>query len=194
LLVLPGGRILFPLYSDGYYVGLMAITDDGGQHWHASAPIVGIGLNQPSVVRKRDGTLVAYMRREGPPPRRVQRSTSRDDGETWAPAEATSIPNPDSSLEVVALKDGRWVMAYNASERLDDRSRLVLALSADEGSTWPWQRDVESRPGGRFHYPSLIQTHDGRLNLTYTYQPQDETQRSIKHVTLDPEWIRMVDR
>jgi predicted neuraminidase len=190
LQVLPSGRILFPLYSDGFYVGLMAISDDGGQHWHAGQPIVGIGLNQPTVVRKQDGTLVAYMRREGPPPRRVQVSTSRDEGESWTTAAATDIPNPDSSLEVVALRDGRWVMAYNESEKLDDRSRLVLALSDDEGATWKWKRDLERRAGGRFHYPSLIQTRDGRLNLTYTYQPHDETQRAIKHVALDPDWIK----
>jgi BNR repeat-like domain len=190
LLVLPGGRILFPLYSDGYYVGLMAISDDGGKHWHTSEPIVGIGLNQPTVVRKRDDSLVAYMRREGPPPRRVQISTSADDGETWTPAASTTIPNPDSSLEVIALKDGRWVMAFNESEKLDDRSRLVLALSDDEGATWKWKRDVERRPGGRFHYPSLIQTRDGRLNLTYTFQPETERERSIKHATLDADWIK----
>jgi hypothetical protein len=190
LQVLPSGRILFPLYSDGYYVGLMAISDDGGQHWHASQPIVGIGLNQPTVVRKADGTLAAYMRREGPPPRRVQFSTSRDDGETWSKAVATEIPNPDSSLEVIRLKGGRWVMAFNDSEKLDDRSRLVLALSDDEGASWKWKRAVESKPGGRFHYPSLIQTRDGRLNLTYTYQPQDDRHRAIKHVTLDADWIK----
>jgi predicted neuraminidase len=194
LQVLPSGRILFPLYSDGYYVGLMAISDDNGRHWHASQPIVGIGLNQPSVVRKRDGTLVAYLRREGPPPRRVQLSLSRDDGESWSTATATEIPNPDSSLEVISLKDGRWVMAYNDSEKLDDRSRLVLALSDDEGATWKWKRSVENTPGGRFHYPSLIQTRDGRLNLTYTYQPHDEQHRSIKHVTLDADWIKSGSR
>lgn len=191
LLVLPSGRILFPLYSDGYYVGLIAISDDLGKRWHTSEPIVGIGLNQPTLVRKRDGTLVAYMRREGPPPRRVQLSTSKDDGETWSPAVATSIPNPDSSLEVIALKDGRWVMAYNDSERLDDRSQLILALSDDEGATWRWKRAVESRPGGRFHYPSMLQTRDGRLQLTYTFQPEDERHRSIKHVALDVDWVKV---
>src|SRR5262249_38369094 len=142
------------------------------------------------VVRKRDGTLVAYMRREGPPPRRVQVSTSRDDGETWSTAVASDIPNPDSSLEVIGLQDGRWVMAYNDSEQLDARSRLVLALSEDEGSTWKWRRAVEARPQGRFHYPSMIQSRDGRIQLTYTFQPQGEHARAIKHATLDPEWIK----
>jgi predicted neuraminidase len=133
---------------------------------------------------------VGYMRREGPPPRRVQLSTSKDNGETWATATATAIPNPDSSLEVITLADGRWVMAFNESEKLDDRSRLVLALSDDEGATWKWKRDLEARPGGRFHYPSLIQARDGRLNLTYTFQPEDERHRAIKHVNLHPDWIK----
>ena len=189
LLVLPEGRILFPLYSDGYYVGLMALSDDGGAHWRAGTPIVGIGLNQPSVVRRRDGTQVAYMRREGPPPRRVQVSTSADGGETWSLAAASAIPNPNSSLEIIALRDGRWVMAYNDSEQLDDRSGLVLALSGDEGESWPWRRDVERAPGGRFHYPSLLQARDDRIHLTYTYQPGGPDRRAIKHVVLDADWI-----
>ena len=56
---LPSGRILLPLYSDGFSFSLMGISDDGGQTWFASEPIVGYGNIQPSVVRKEDGTLVA---------------------------------------------------------------------------------------------------------------------------------------
>ncbi len=188
LLVLPSGRVLFPLYSDGFYAGLMAISDDGGQTWRPSRPIVGVGLNQPSVVRRRDGTLVAYMRREGPPPPRVQVSSSKDEGESWSLAEACDIPNPNSSLEVIALHDGRWVMVYNDTE--EDRHRLALALSEDEGRTWKHQRHLERAEGGRFHYPSLLQTRAGRLELTYTYQPGPNTGRSIKHVSLDADWIK----
>ena len=187
LLTLPSGRILFPLYSDGFYVGLMAISDDGGASWRHSHPIVGVGLNQPSVVRKQDGTLVAYLRREGPPPHRVQVSSSRDNGETWAVAEASEIPNPNTSLEVIALQNGRWVMAYNDIE--SGRDSLALAMSDDEGRTWKWHRNLEHKPRGRFHYPSMIQARDGQIHLTYTYQPGDEDHRSIKHVTFDAEWV-----
>jgi hypothetical protein len=189
LLVLPSRRILFPLYSDAFYVGLLAISDDGGQSWHPSLPIVGVGLNQPSVVRKHDGTLVAYMRREGPPPPRVQVSTSHDEGETWSLAKESEIPNPNSSLEVIALRDGRWVMAYNDTER--ERDRLALAISEDEGQTWRYRKHVESAPGGSFHYPSIIQTKDGRLHLTYTCQPGGEAKHAIKHVALDADWIKV---
>jgi len=44
-------------------------------------------------------------------------------------------------------------------------------------------------PGGAFHYPSIIQTRDGRIHVTYTYRPGATAGKSIKHVTLDPEWI-----
>jgi predicted neuraminidase len=79
-------------------------------------------------------------------------------------------------------------MVYNDSEK--DRSTLALAISVDEGGSWQGHRRLEDRPGGRFHYPSILQTREGRLQVTYTYQPDANAGRSIKHVTLDPDWIR----
>ena len=66
--VLDGTRLIVPLYSDGFSFSLMAITDDWGATWKTSTPIVGFGNIQPSLARKKDGTLVAYMRDNGPPP------------------------------------------------------------------------------------------------------------------------------
>ena len=100
-LELPSGRILVPMYSDGYSYGIMAISDDRGYTWTASQPIVGEGCIQPSVVRKKDGTLVAYLRDNGPPPKRAHISFSKDDGVSWTRARDTEIPNPGTSLENV---------------------------------------------------------------------------------------------
>ena len=44
----PGGRLLLPLYSDTYSVGLVAISDDGGNSWRASDPIVSLGGTERS--------------------------------------------------------------------------------------------------------------------------------------------------
>lgn len=55
--VLPCGRYLLPLYSDGFNVSLAAYSDDAGETWQVSAPIIGEGPIQPSFVRKQDGTL-----------------------------------------------------------------------------------------------------------------------------------------
>ena len=189
--VLPSGRILLPLYSDGFYVGLMAISDDQGDTWRASSPIVGVGLNQPSVVRKRDGTLLAYMREEGDLRERVLVSESKDDGETWSVAVSTEIPNPNTSLEVISLRDGPWVMIYNDIE--DGRDSLALAVSKDEGDSWQVSRHLEHLNGGKFHYPFIIQASDGTIHATYTFQPGRDAQKTIKHVEFNQEWVMPVD-
>ncbi|MFH1740078.1 MAG: sialidase family protein [bacterium] len=187
LVVLPSGRILLPLYSDGYLFGMMAISDDQGKTWRAGSPIVGLGLNQPTVLRKKDGTLLAYMRDEGPPPKRALLSVSKDDGETWSTAVDLDMLNPNSSLVGIVLDDGRWVMAYNDTE--EGRHSLVLAMSDDEGETWKWERHLELQDEGAFHYPFMIQTRDGLIHLSYTHQPGEQADKSIKHVELNADWI-----
>jgi predicted neuraminidase len=188
---LPTGRMLLPLYSDGFSYGLMGITDDGGKTWFASEPIVGMGNIQPSVVRRKDGTLVAYMRDNGPPPKRIQRSVSKDDGMTWTAAEDMELPNPGASIEAIALRDGRWLMVYNDRER--GRDSLAVSLSDDEGETWKWTRHIERRERCSFHYPSVIQGRDGAIHVTYSYfapdGPEGRQVKSIKHARFDPAWV-----
>ncbi len=190
---LPSGRILVPMYSDGFSYGIMAISDDGGYTWTASEPIVGAGCIQPSVVRKKDGSLVAYLRDNGPPPKRAHISYSKDDGVTWSFAQDTEIPNPGTSLEVIRLRNGNWVGVYNDLER--GRYSLVAALSDDEGATWKWKRHLEGDPtkeiNSQFHYPSVIQAKDGFIHVTYSYfVPQG---KSIKHARLNEDWIKAGD-
>ena len=192
-LELPSGRILVPMYSDGFSFGIMAISDDHGYTWTASEPIVGMGCIQPSVVRKTDGTLVAYLRDNGPPPKRAHISFSKDDGVTWTLAKDTEIPNPGTSLETVRLADGNWIMVYNDIER--GRYSLVAALSDDEGATWKWRRHLDGRPDQpgpvQYHYPSVIQARDGSIHVTYSYFVAEG--KSIKHARFNEDWIKAGD-
>jgi len=189
-LELPSGRILVPMYSDGFSFGIMAITDDGGYTWNASEPIVGAGCIQPSVVRKKDGTLVAYLRDNGPPPKRAHISTSKDDGVSWTPARDTEILNPGTSLENIRLRNGDWIMVYNDLE--NSRYSLVAAISDDEGATWKWRRHLDGNPQTRinsqYHYPSVIQTRDGAIHVTYSYFVPEG--KSIKHVRFNEDWVK----
>ena len=187
-LVLPSGRMLLPLYNDGFNISLVGISDDAGETWRASGPIVGAGPIQPTLVRKNDGTLHAYMRDSGGDPGRVMLSTSSDDGETWSNALDTEIPNPGSSLEVIRLRDGAWVMIFNDTEI--SRNRLAAALSDDEGATWKWKRTMEPSDdiGRTFAYPSLIQSADGMLHATYTFDTAKG--KCIRHCVFNTEWIK----
>jgi predicted neuraminidase len=188
-LQLPNGRILLPLYSDGFNASLVAISDDDGATWRASLPMIGRGPIQPSVVRKQDGTLVAYLRDSGDAPNRAMKSTSTDDGETWSVALDTDIPNPGSSLEAIALADGLWVMVYNDTER--GRHSLAAALSDDEGKTWKWERHLEKGKGS-FGYPSVIQGRDGVVHATYSHHLGGDD-KAIKHAAFSVEWIKQGD-
>jgi len=190
-------RLILPLYSDGFDFSLMAFTEDGGETWQVSEPLVGPGNVQPSLARRRDGTLVAFFRDNGPPPQRVMVSESRDNGLTWSLARDTDLPDPGAGLEVLVLKSGRWLLIHNDTE--NGRHQLAVSVSEDEGRTWPFKRHLEKdTPGpdaGGYSYPSILQAHDGTIHATYSYRPNQTNAaregpgESIKHVQFNEAWL-----
>src|SRR5690606_16465068 len=145
---------------------LIAISDDDGATWLPSLPIVGRGPIQPALALKSNGTIVAYMRDSGDAPNRVQKSESGDEGQSWTPAVKTTIPNT-ASVELLRLLDGRWLFLGNDLE--DGRYHLSLYVSSNEGETWKLAKRIENEKEGGFSYPSLIQTKDGHLHITYSF-------------------------
>ncbi|MDP2338307.1 MAG: sialidase family protein [Bacteroidota bacterium] len=186
-ITLESGRILLPLYNDGFNFSMVAISDDDGTTWRPSLPIVGRGPIQPSLAIKKNGNIVAYMRDSGDAPARVHTSISSDDGESWSASQKTDIPN-EASVEVCVMKDGKW--AFVGNNITDGRYQLSIFISDDEGASWKWKDLIEYEPDhkGSFSYPCLIQTSDGLLNLSYSYA-MGEGKKSIKHVVIDPKKI-----
>jgi len=203
--VLEGKRLIVPLYHDGFSFSLMAISDDWGANWHTSAPLVGGGNIQPSIVRRRDGSLYTLMRDNGPPPKRLHQSMSSDRGETWTPVTDSAFPNPGSGAEIISLQNGHWLLISNDTER--GRNSLAVQISDDEGKTWKWKRHLEyDAPGpeaGSYHYPSVIQARDGTLHASYSYHlakralPKDvdgdPAAKSIKHAHFNEAWVMAGD-
>jgi predicted neuraminidase len=187
--VLPSGRIVLPLYSDTYSVSLMALSDDQGQTWQAGQPLAGYGNIQPAVLRRQDGTLVAYMRENGPL-RRIRVAESKDDGVTWGPVGVTLLPNPGSGLDAVRLANGHWLLVYNDTTR--GRASLAVSLSADEGRTWRWTRHLERHPEGSYHYPAVIAGREGTIQVVYSYFVAGG--QSIKHASFNEAWVQQGDR
>ncbi|MBA3441251.1 MAG: exo-alpha-sialidase [Pyrinomonadaceae bacterium] len=199
--VLDNRRLIIPLYSDGFSFSLMAITDDWGKSWHTSTPLVGAGNIQPSIVQKRDGTLYTLMRDNGPAPKRLHMSESKDNGETWSPVTDSDLPNPGSGAEIIRLKNNHWVLISNDSER--GRHSLLVSISETEGKSWKWKRHLEYEPPGpgasEFHYPSIIQARDGTLHATYSYFLNNKSatkdkdgrlqRKAIKHAHFNEEWV-----
>ena len=178
------GRILLPLYSDTYSVSIMAISDDQGQTWFASQPLAGYGNIQPTVLERRDKSLVAYMRENGPLDK-IRVSESRDAGMTWGPVGTTEIPNPGAGIDAVRLSNGHWALVYNDS--VQGRNSLAISISDDEGATWKWTRHLEHHKDGSYHYPAIIEGRGGVLHAVYSYFVA--AGKSMKHAAFTEAWV-----
>jgi predicted neuraminidase len=183
--VLPSGRILLPLYTDTFSISIMAISDDDGETWYASKPLLGFGAIQPTVLRRDNGELVAYMRENGIL-KHIRTSTSKDEGLTWGPVTVTELLNPGSGLDGVRLANGHWLLVYN--DTIHGRNSLAVSISDDEGKTWKWTRHLEKEPSGSYHYPCVIQARDGTIHAVYSYSAKGG--QSMKHAAFNEAWVQ----
>jgi predicted neuraminidase len=153
---------------------------DDGKTWRRFGPIAvpgrPYGLIQPTLFETQGGRVVALCRSRGIG--YICQAESKDGGQTWSAARPTALPNPNSGIDAVRTAGGDVYLAYNPTKV--GRSPLAVARSADDGKTWKTVATLEDQPG-EFSYPAIIQAHDGRLHVTYTWN-----RRHIKHVVLDP--------
>ena len=152
-------------------------TRDHGATWEATPPLNDghkLAAIQPTILVHAGGKLQAIGRtRQG----RIFETWSVDKGKTWTDLTLTSLPNPNSGIDAVTLKDDRHLLVYNHTTK--GRSPLNVALSND-GKEWRQALVLESEPG-EYSYPAVIQTHDGLVHITYTWN-----RVRINHVVLDP--------
>lgn len=160
-------------------------TSDQGKTWNRTEPINDgkeFGVIQPTVFFHKGGKLQSLFRsRQG----KVVESWSDDNGKTWSKLTATSLPNPNSGIDGVTLKDGRHLLVYNhvvtPAGKWGDRAPLNVAVSQD-GKIWQAALVLETGPASaEYSYPAVIQTRDGLVHITYTWN-----RKKVKHVVVDP--------
>ena len=166
-------------------------STDRGVHWQVGDAIASpmhIEAIQPSILVHRDGRLELVARtRQGA----LAMSWSRDSGRSWSPLAAIDLPNPNAGTDAVTLRDGRQLIVYNHSAHAPDRPGdgprwpLNIGLS-DDGVRWRNVLTLESKPlPDGYAYPAVIQTRDGLVHVTYTYN-----RVRIRHVVIDPTRLR----
>ncbi len=163
--------------NDGWRVHFER-TRDWGETWEATGPINDgreIGAIQPSILLHRDGRLQALGRTSQG---KIFQVWSADQGKTWGRMTLTALPNPNSGLDAVTLKDGRHLLVYNHTPKA--RSPLNVAVST-HGTDWQAALVLESA-AGEYSYPAVIQTRDGLVHITYTWKRQ-----RVRHVVVAPE-------
>ncbi len=178
-LLLPDGRLLCGSSTEdqGWRIH-MEWTADQGTSWQRSAALNDgktLGAIQPTILQHAGERLQILCRSRGVG--KIVQAWSDDLGKSWSGLEPISLPNPNSGLDAVTLRDGRQVLVYNHT-RLS-RSPLNVAISPD-GQRWFTGAALETAPG-EYSYPAVVQGPDGLIHVTYTWQ-----RRKIRHVVLDP--------
>ena len=184
------GSLLCPVSTeDGGWRVHFERTDDLGQTWRRIGPVKAesIGAIQPTILRHSDNRLQAIGRTQQD---RVFTVESTDGGNSWGAMRLLDLPNPNSGVDAVTLRDGRHVLVYNHAGRTKgkwDAGREVLnvAVSTD-GKAWNAALVLEHEPGQEFSYPAVIQTADGLVHITYTWK-----RKRIRHVVLDPAKLQL---
>lgn len=181
-IVTRSGRWVLPAYIESIYASQFWYSDDAGRTWRPTVPLLTVPDNnlQPTVAELADGSLLAYMRRSGDAGFTWE-GRSTDGGLTWKLERRPDLPNPNSGLDMVRLRTGELVLAYNDSPT--ERTPLVVAVSTDDGATWSRPKTIEAGEP-QLSYPSIIEASDGMIHVVYTHRGT-----AIGHAEFNRAWL-----
>jgi predicted neuraminidase len=149
-------------------------SDDGGLTWSAPAPTSLPNNNSSIQARELKDGRIAIIYNE-----------IRATGSERESAVPPWVRDKEAFLARSAVTERSAVWGV-------PRNPLVISTSTDRGLTWRKELIVEANPQlrsahdekgafvGDYSYPSIIQTRDGKLQITYSY-----LRDYIKHVTLE---------
>jgi len=181
---LSSGEILHPSSTESVkgeiWKSHLEISDSNVKNWQKIEIDCGeFGVIQPSILVHKGEILQMLLRSKQ---NKIIQSWSIDKGKTWGRLTPTNLPNPNSGIDAVTLKDGSFVLIYNplmaGKEWSNGRNILKVAHSKD-GINWTDIYELENEKQGEFSYPAVIQTSDGLIHITYTFD-----RKKIKHVVL----------
>ncbi|WP_374706733.1 exo-alpha-sialidase [Arthrobacter sp. NicSoilC12] len=139
--VLPSGRWIIPIFRcittpGEKWVGnsddsAVMISDDAGATWSEHVLPGSLGCVHMNIQPVADGSLLALFRSRWADS--IYESRSTDGGTTWSEPVPTELPNNNSSIQFVALADGRLALVYNHSRaEASTERRLSLYDEIDD--------------------------------------------------------------
>lgn len=213
--VLSNGAWLFPMYycphdpegaqgaAHANDHSVVRISQDRGVTWSEHPIPKSRGRVHASILELEPGRLIAFLRSRAAD--RIYVSRSSDYGHTWDVPEPTSLPNNNASIQALKLSSESIAIVFNSFSANDDPDRtvwpperypLTVAISEDEGETWPHRRHIDTGDdfcgeanvhlNRRCAYPCIIQTRDRMIHVAYSYRDR----QCIKYVRFTEDWIR----
>lgn len=178
---LPGGTLVALFrsrWADNIYYSQSV---DNGESWSVPEPTElpnnNSSIQVTTLVSGELALVFNHMNAAGALERRASLYDEIDDGD-----------NSRKEPEVTSGRSAFWGAP---------RAPMTVAISADGGKTWPWQRNLDEGDGycmtnnsldkrnREFSYPSIKQGADGTLHIAYTWFRQ-----AIKYVHITPEWVK----
>lgn len=178
---LPGGTLVALFrsrWADNIYYSQSV---DNGESWSVPEPTElpnnNSSIQVTTLVSGELALVFNHMSAAGALERRASLYDEIDDGD-----------NSRKEPEVTSGRSAFWGAP---------RAPMTVAISADDGKTWPWQRNLDEGDGycmtnnsldkrnREFSYPSIKQGADGTLHIAYTWFRQ-----AIKYVHITPEWVK----
>lgn len=167
--------------TDASWKVYMERSANGGRTWNR-VPVDTAStfrVIQPSILQHADKSLQIVCRSDQD---RVVSAWSSDKGKTWTRFAKLDLPNPNSGIDAVTLKNKLQMIVYNPTVRGKDwwnnRGKLNVAVSVD-GIKWKDVAVLENGSSEEYSYPAIIQAKDGSVHITYTYD-----RKNIRHVVL----------
>lgn len=176
---LKSGRIVIPVARHVSRTGkfepaadiLCVYSDDEGTTWREGCPVATfqkdgtrLTTQEPGAVELRDGRLMVYARTNAG---EQWAGYSSDGGATIGPLSPTLLVGPMGPATVRRLRSGELLAIWNDHTgrkcRSGDRTPLTIALSRDEGKTWPDRKVLEDAPNGFYCYTSFMEDDDDWL-------------------------------
>ena len=154
---------------------------DGGRSWSVPQPTDVPNNNSSIQARKlKDGSIALVFNN-------ISAATAAPKGEgNYDSVPGVPVAAGEKSDATAPARRAVWGVP---------RSPLTIALSKDDGKTWPLKRDIQignsnpmrvdtpkdERRGRELSYPTVTETQDGRIAVAFTY-----FRRAIKYIRLSP--------
>ena len=213
ILQLSNGDWLFPMWYSvateeagkqyGADYSVVRLSADQGRSWQEVEIPQGVRRVHMSVVETRPGRCLAFFRSRAAD--RIYKSVSQDFGRTWTAPVPTALPNNNASIQAALLPSGAVAIIYNEYAFADQdgpvewpglRWSVTVAVTEDEGETFPWKRILEPGTGfcgaanqarnAAFEYPAILVGRDGAIHAAYSAFDR----KCIRYARFTEDWLR----